>query len=670
MAALRLEDVEMTSFTDGTANEFLSLPFASPDAAIPATPPCAVCLWGYALIRWARKRNLQSGSMKGCQFCRLITEIIRQFAPPLDDEAGIGIYLYGEWMELAWMTANKTQNCVEVYGVFDRGAFATCPTFSPFIVPPVIQDIMGDTGSTEALSWIVSMITRCDSQHDKCARIPGTPPPRRVLDLGEPPEGQTRVPSGDDVRLVDTNNADVDYVCLSHCWGTGPMFKTTKENLSDRKQTIILGDLPKTFRDAVEITRALKKRYLWIDSLCIIQNDGQDWQQEGLRMHEIYGNAYLTIVASKNRGPDEGLFSESPHHRLRDFSFTRDGGERSVLRVRRKVQHFNSADAFPLLRRGWVFQERILSRRVLHYGPQELVWECMEGEECECGRVDEAVRPDSNTPKKSLFALRNNPWLWNAIVSAHSALDLTRENDIFPALSGIMNKFNSAGGVRYLAGLWDGPLLLFGLLWYAEKKTAIVPGDYICDLKPRPSPCRAPSWSWASVKNRITYDSIQNWIEAVDVVGSRVVTAGRDPGGEVLYGEITLSGSAAVIGCFWPADSRNKFPDVKCNGGLVGSIQVYPDYDWRLDDKWWVVEGQPIHCLHIATTRGEEDKDRSDADENGYFPDDQARFLLLTRFNEEEPVFHRIGMAKLKWDKYMEQADFRAQFKDGTFLIC
>jgi hypothetical protein len=125
------------------------------------------------------------------------------------------------------------------------------------------------------------------------------------------------------------------------------MFKTTKENLSDRKQTIILGDLPKTFRDAVEITRALKKRYLWIDSLCIIQNDGQDWQQEGLRMHEIYGNAYLTIVASKNRGPDEGLFSESPHHRLQDFSFTRDGGQHSVLRVRRKVQHFNSADAFP-----------------------------------------------------------------------------------------------------------------------------------------------------------------------------------------------------------------------------------------------------------------------------------------------------------------------------------
>ncbi|KAH8656796.1 heterokaryon incompatibility protein-domain-containing protein, partial [Ilyonectria robusta] len=279
------------------------------------------------------------------------------------------------------------------------------------------------------------------------------------------------------------------YVCLSYCWGIGLMFKTTKENIAECMQSINFRDLLKIFKDAVGITRQLKKRYLWIDSLCIIQDDNKDWQKEGLRMHETYGNAYLTVAASRSGGPDKGLFSESLYHRL----------------FWRKVQHFDSADGFPLLRRGWVFQEQILSRRVLHFGPQELVWECIEGEECECRCVNEGIDRASNTPKKSLFLFQNNIFLWNHIASAYSSLDLTKENDILPALAGVIKKYKPAADVRYLAGLWDGEFLLIGLFWYAEKKEGVFPGNYYSDLKPQPSPYRAPSWSWASVKNGITY---------------------------------------------------------------------------------------------------------------------------------------------------------------------
>ncbi|EUC49821.1 hypothetical protein COCMIDRAFT_57272, partial [Bipolaris oryzae ATCC 44560] len=255
-----------------------------------------------------------------------------------------------------------------------------------------------------------------------------------------------------------------DYICLSHCWGSDEMFKTTIENISERMHNIRFNDLPATFRDAVRITRDLGKRHLWIDSLCIIQNDPRDWRDEGLRMHEIYGNSYLTIVASKTKGPDDGLFSVSSRYKLQDFLFMMDR-KQFVMHVRQKVTHFNSIDSFPLLKRGWVFQERILSRRMVHFGPQELVWECMEMEECECGNVDEGISWNSRTPRKSLLLMEGNPFLWNRIAAAYSSLSLTKENDVLPALSGIAKKHKPEPEARYLAGFWDGKFMIFHLLW-------------------------------------------------------------------------------------------------------------------------------------------------------------------------------------------------------------
>ena len=347
----------------------------------------------------------------GCQFCRLILEVLQIYAPLIDDQAGIGIYHYGAWIEIAWMTGSKMENSIHVYGMFDMGPFATQPGIAHYTTMPVVQDIIGNTDSVEALQWISDKIIQCNSEHDECIRNSDTLLPKRLLDVGEPQGSEAGVPDGVNIRLVETRNEYVDYICLSHCWGVGFVFKTTKENVDERIQVIKFSDLPKTFQDAVEITRKLGKRYLWIDSLCIIQNDSEDWQSEGLRMHETYGNAYLTIAASKTRGPDEGLFSKSPHHKLGDFTFTLNEGESHVMKVRRKVQHFNSADGFPLLRRAWVFQERILSRRVLHFGPQELLWECMVREDCECGGIKEEENWSLNTPKKSRFLVENNIYL-------------------------------------------------------------------------------------------------------------------------------------------------------------------------------------------------------------------------------------------------------------------
>ena len=161
----------------------------------------------------------------------------------------------------------------------------------------------------------------------------------------------------------------------------------------------------------------------------------------------------------------------------------------------------------------------------------------MVREDCECGGINEEQNWSLNTPKKSRFLVENNIYLWNHIVAAYSSLDLTKENDILPALAGVMKKHKPAADFRYLAGLWDGKFLLFSLFWYTERKQGLLPGDYCSSLQPRPSPCRAPSWSWASIKNSIKYDEVVNFIPTVEIEGTKVVPAGRDSGGEVLYGE-------------------------------------------------------------------------------------------------------------------------------------
>jgi hypothetical protein len=100
------------------------------------------------------------------------------------------------------------------------------------------------------------------------------------------------------VRLVHTIGQKGNYIALSHCWGSTNLIRTTTRTLSTHEEGILITDLPKTFRDAISICRYLKVQFLWIDSLCIIQDDEQDWEREASRMADVYANAYLTIAAS------------------------------------------------------------------------------------------------------------------------------------------------------------------------------------------------------------------------------------------------------------------------------------------------------------------------------------------------------------------------------------
>lgn len=148
-------------------------------------------------------------------------------------------------------------------------------------------------------AWIGS----CNREHGATCgarRLVSAKLPTRVLDIEFDSQR---------VKLVDTSDQRGAYITLSHRWGGSGVIKTEKSTLAAWQSGISLQALPQTFLDAVLVAKRLKIRYLWVDSLCIIQDSDIDWERESSKMAEIYSNSYLTIAASSSPDSNGGLFS-------------------------------------------------------------------------------------------------------------------------------------------------------------------------------------------------------------------------------------------------------------------------------------------------------------------------------------------------------------------------
>ncbi|KAF3765645.1 HET-domain-containing protein, partial [Cryphonectria parasitica EP155] len=225
----------------------------------------------------------------------------------------------------------------------------------------------------------------CGQTHPQCRTGVSERLPTRVLDLGEP-DGSVLV------RLYEPpSGANARYVALSYCWGQAGNLTTTTRTIAARKTEISWALLPKTFRDAVLIARGLGVRYLWIDSLCIIQDSPSDWEAEAARMAEVHENAYMTIATDAAYDPTCGILKarQSLEPVRRDpLQVLRPTDE---ICVRRPLSHQDIImprvvrdSTFPLLTRAWTLQERLLAHRTLHFTAFELIWECKETLFCEC----------------------------------------------------------------------------------------------------------------------------------------------------------------------------------------------------------------------------------------------------------------------------------------------
>ncbi|KAI3326338.1 HET-domain-containing protein [Xylariaceae sp. AK1471] len=362
---------------------------------------------------------------------------------------------------------------------------------------PTIQTghlLSNSTSSEETLVKIKGWIDDCQATHGLCRTGDFSQDyiPKRILRLS------------DGKIVLREGIGSHTYACLSHCWGPSQSpIKTLSTTLESFKQEIPWRSLSKTLQDAVDICRRLGVQYLWIDSLCIIQDSDEDWAEESIKMAKIYENAFLTIAATKSKDGTGGCYSD------REDCYVNCGTviEESVF-IRRQMPRFGgpagskTAEGWPLLQRGWVYQEMSLSTRVLHFGSQEVVWQCRTHRRSESGSNDSdhanITFSDGHAPPEKKH---NDAWddgspndhPWYDIVNDYSGLALSFEKDKLPALAANSQASAKKRAVddRFLAGLWKDTLL-HDMLWETyPQSSANGPTQ-------KPAGSNSPSWSWAS----------------------------------------------------------------------------------------------------------------------------------------------------------------------------
>ena len=289
-----------------------------------------------------------------------------------------------------------------------------------------------------------------------------------------------------------------DYLTLSYRWGNVQPFMLTEQNIRHCQQGIAITELPRTFRNAIWLTRKLGFKYLWIDAVCMKQLNPSEWARESPRMAYIFGKSLLTIAASDAEHCDAGFFYLRSPLETTSCSFAANDGHQFDLHVP-CIQESTSASH--LDKRGWVFQERLLAPRTVHFLKSRIRLEDRKGFSCEvhakgnCRSLSEYM-----APKKWLYSLLDSERIrhfdgtpadarlraWSQIVADYSETELTNSKDKLPALAGLTTGMLTRGNMGYSYGLWIKSMPQ-DLIWKASQPGRRVAG-------------RAPSWSWASIE--------------------------------------------------------------------------------------------------------------------------------------------------------------------------
>ncbi|KAF4848516.1 hypothetical protein CGCSCA4_v004793 [Colletotrichum siamense] len=297
-----------------------------------------------------------------------------------------------------------------------------------------------------------------------------------------------------------------------------------------------MSDLPQTFRDAIHVAKELGLSYIWIDALCIIQDDPEDWTIESSRMRSVYGNSYVNLAASSATNVHEGFFSKPEDYKYYSGGFCAPVSTTECSTIREfhsgSVYKENS-ESTHLATRAWTLQERLLPARTISFGVTGIFWECRSGIRSEffpCGIPGPFV-PHQVCPE-------DQAWYWDDIIAQYAAADLTNPEDKLPALAGIARRQQEATGHQYLAGMWKESLVT-GIIWVVEGR------------RKRPA-WRAPSWSWMAVDSQI-FDSGKNFRlntdgvkQYISVLDAWTTPSGPDRFGKVSDGLLSLACTALV----------------------------------------------------------------------------------------------------------------------------
>lgn len=456
--------------------------------------------------------------------------------------------------------------------------------------------LLGETSSKRSLDLAKTWVTQCEQRHDCGTRRDVRKLPHRLIDLMPMERSSSRAPRHgkaylrgcwaglnerlrklrsspsyvtEGVKIVTSFPLDAKFASLSHTWGeTTKPFKLTRETQTQYHDFIDLASLPKSFQDAISMTRHLGLRYLWIDCFCIEQDSAIDFDIEASKMADIFRDSFIVIVAAASKNSHGGCF-----HKSRSDIFLRIaiGHQQDLFfgvrqcKFTTKIENWGQVfEEFPTHQRAWCYQEQILAQRVLYCNRQELAFECKKMHACECGnpkmaphitlshggsstkklltvRGKELITALSSAPAEP-YSIANINARWEAAVACYSRLGLGRPEQRLSALSGLAKAFQAISGHEesgnpYLSGLWRRSIRA-NLLWRVS-----TPGQ---KGNKRPRTFRAPSWSWASVDtpSGVEFDRQQShqssWLDMSDWKGFLVdadsIPAATDTTGAVQSG--------------------------------------------------------------------------------------------------------------------------------------
>ncbi|OHF02047.1 hypothetical protein CORC01_02626 [Colletotrichum orchidophilum] len=514
-------------------------------------------------------------------------------------------------------------------------------------------------------------IAECLAEHSHCGAKASTITqwcPSRLLDTG--PLDQESF----SCRLVLPNITPIQgpYTTLSHCWGITESFNLTLNNYAQLLQDIPLDTLPQLFRDAVEITRRLNIRYLWIDSLCIIQqgDDLADWRHESTHMDKIYSRSFCNIAAADAPDAHYSMFcSRNPDAQCAQTLYLPVGSQSTRFLVLDYNLWRTEVSNAVINTRAWVLQERLLSPRVLYFGQRQILWECQQKEAAEI--YPEAMLIDlSRFPSRFKgFSYNQIGWkpqghgdlskyqYWCNIVNAYTRAKLTFPGDKLIALSAVAKTARDLLGDDYVAGMWRR-YLERELMWSVA----------VGQTQARPSVYRAPSWSWAAVDGHVTPGIMD--IEAVEMLIEV----------QNLHLDYVTSDTTGLVSGGWLQ-----------LWGVLKKLELLPDislssHDNNHDFLKMVVNGVPVSVRadsvmkeyqpHVALDTSQEWTGMQNLQPDLFCmparkrPDDHGSIyvLLLELQDRKEGVFRRVGIAR-GWGKDV-RANFLARNGEEETLPC
>nr|AET07139.1 vegetative incompatibility protein 6 [Cryphonectria parasitica] len=547
----------------------------------------------------------------------------------------------------------------------EAGAFAA---LNPSIFPVhEVVELSDSTNDSSSWSVVSTWIERCRSEHKTCSESYKTDwVPTRLVDVSQFEQGY--------VCVVTTSGLPQPrghpYLALSHCWGKKRFLVFNEETKAKFESGVAISSLAQNFQDAIFTTHRLGYRYIWIDSLCIMQGSRKDWAEQAPLMNKVYKNAVLTLGAMASAEAEGGFFRSRDPDKIRPCPFRVNTESEGILDCLVVKSDFWETEVLhaPLSKRAWVVQERLLAPRSLYFGQSQLYWECQEAFACEVfpdgvplafvseiadiEAVDVVpvkaflrtagalVNPttdqeDAKLHETDLDRFYESPYqVWNEILHSYVRCGLTKPEDKFVAISGVVKDFADVVGDEYLAGLWRKNLI-DGLLWHVQEEE--LTGLYVPAT--RVEPYRAPSWSWASVDSphvrvqsraHLTYDDSgyaaidevnlvpRNEEEKEEEEGGGGGGAPGPPAGELSHACLRARGYLI----------RTRRPPVRDRNALGSFGQFYPDTEALEGDVFFCwplrerindgdVSGNYLMGLVLGThpeAAGEEEEGEQDAD--------------------------------------------------------